>query len=435
MIGRVVLYVSLLALSACSYERGSRGTTEEDTIDESITSANASSPVGAYEVFLENSGSMDGYVQGITTFEDDIYKLLVDMGYAADTLNLYYINSKPIPYTGGVEKFINRLEPAEFKQRGGNRSNSDLNQILQEVLDYTQQDQVTVLISDFIFSLKGEDTEALLNNQQISLYNTFRRKLEQEAFATLIVKMHSDFTGNYYTKDNRPVYLSNVQRPYYFWLMGPADAIQSALTRLKIQQLGGFDHSYTLLPTDQSTTAPFYTVLNNTFRKGSFRTDRAQAGQGYVHGIENPQASSRDDSRTFQFSVAVNLSGIAADASYLSEPNNYQVSGYQLDTIMTIEQMSALHPRDQAMVEDKATHVLVFSTQGNNLNDLQVALKKQTPAWVQQTSSTDDTAIKQDQAEQDKTFGFRYLVAGVEEAYWNVFGREAYFTLEVSVKR
>ena len=102
---------------------------------------------------------------------------------------------------------------------------------------------------------------------------------------------------------------------------------------------------------------------------------------------------------------------------------------------MTIEQMNALHPRDQAMVEDKATHVLVFSTQGNNLNDLQVALKKQTPAWVQQTSSTDDTAIKQDQAEQDKTFGFRYLVAGVEEAYWNVFGREAYFTLEVSVKR
>ena len=78
------------------------------------------------------------------------------------------------------------------------------------------------------------------------------------------------------------------------------------------------------------------------------------------------------------------------------------------------------------MVEDKATHVLVFSTQGNNLNDLQVALKKQTPAWVQQTSSTNDTAIKQDQAEQDKTFGFRYLVAGVEEAYWNVFGREAY---------
>ena len=434
MIGRVVLYVLLLALSACSYERGSRGTIEEDTVDEAVTSANASSPVGAYEVFLENSGSMDGYVQGITTFEDDIYKLLVDIGYAADTLNLYYINSKPLPYTGGVEKFINNLEPAEFKQRGGNRSNSDLNQILQEVLGYTQQDQVTVLISDFIFSLKGEDTEALLNNQQISLYNTFRRKLEQEAFATLIVKMHSDFTGNYYTKDNRPVYLSNVQRPYYFWLMGPANAIQSALTRLKMQQLGGFSHSYTLLPTDQGAT-PFYTVLNNTFRKGSFRTDRAQAGQGYVHGIENPQASSRNDSRTFQFSVAADLSGIAADASYLTDPDNYQVSGYQLDTVMAIKQMNALHPRDQAMVEDKATHVLVFSVQGNNLNDLRVSLQKQTPAWIQQTSSTDDTAIKQDQAEQDKTFGFRYLVAGVEEAYWNVFGREAYFTLEVSVKR
>ena len=33
----------------------------------------------------------------------------------------------------------------------------------------------------------------------------------------------------------------------------------------------------------------------------------------------------------------------------------------------------------------------------------------------------------------DQTFGFRYLVAGVEEAYWNVFGQTPYFSLEVSV--
>ena len=438
------LLFTITLLAACSYDRGRGGETATARTEEAApdTADSRASAAIAYDVFLENSGSMDGYVQGITSFEDDMYQLLVDMGYLADTLSLFYINSRPIPYTAGTEKFINNLEPAEFQQRGGNRSNSDLNQIFSELLRRTSGQRAELLISDFILSLGQGSTQDLLNNQRISVYNTFRRRLEATPFATYIVKMYSEFTGNYYNKDDQPVYLNGVRRPYYLWFTGPAAAIQALPAALQVDQLPGYAQSYTLLPGEASPAeTPFYTVLNNTYKQGSFRTDRSSAGQGpaghaYVHGIENAQASQRGPSAgLFGFSVGVDLSGIAADASYLLDPNNYQVAGYQLDTVMALAQATALHPRDQSMVADKATHVLVFSTTHTAYTTLQVTLKKQTPAWIEQTSTDDDLNIKTDEVAHDQTFGFRYLVAGVEEAYRNAFGHDPYFTLNVSVTR
>ncbi len=437
---KMVRLLLLLGATACSYtqERG-RETGAPDT-PSTISSDSTPVATSAFAVYLENSGSMDGYVRGVTAFEDDVYQLLVDLGYAADTLALFYINSQPIPYPAGTEQFISKLEPAEFQQRGGNRANSDLNQIFSELLRQTSEQRATLLISDFILSLGQGKTEDLLDNQRISVYNTFRQRLEAQPLGTYIVKMQSDFTGNYYTKDDRPVYLTGVRRPYYLWFIGPAATIRSLPAGAKVEQLPGFANSYTLLPvSDDNAATPFYTVLNNTFKQGSFRANRTASGrtaigQDYVHGIERVQASRRgEQSGTFGFSVAVDLSAVTADASYLTDPDNYEVTGYQLDTVLTLDAVNMLHPRDRALAEGVATHVLAFSTTGRAYADLQVALQQQTPAWVAQTSTTDDTGIKNNEAAHDQTFGFRYLVAGVEEAYHKVYGQTPYFTLTVSV--
>ncbi len=432
--GALLVAVMTMTFASCSYDRG-RGeapATEEDSPDSIATGPPPSE--ATYQVFLENSGSMDGYVRGITAFEDDIYQLLVDIGYVSDRLMLFYMNSKPIPYTEGTEKFINNLEPDDFQQRGGNRSNSNLNQIFGDLLNRTSDRRVVVLVSDFILSLGQGDTQDLLNNQRISVYNNFRQRLEEQDFATYIVKMYSDFTGNYYTKADQPVYLDGVRRPYYLWFIGPAVTIQSLPEVLNVEELPGFANSYTLLPVEEPSI-PFYTVLNNTYKRGSFRTNRGAAGQGYVHGIKDAKPNRRGSDKAFGFSIAADLSQVAADQRYLLDPANYEVQGYRLDTIIPIKKTNALHPRDQAMVEDKTTHLLAFSTTDGRYGDLQVSLRAQIPAWVTQTHSDDDTEIKNDSVAHDQTFGFRYLVAGVEEAYRNVYGQAPYFRLTVSVNR
>ena len=59
-----------------------------------------------YNVFLENSGSMDGYVKGRTDFESSIYNFLSDVNTndkVTDSLHLFYINSKKIDLTSDSE--------------------------------------------------------------------------------------------------------------------------------------------------------------------------------------------------------------------------------------------------------------------------------------------------------------------------------------------
>ena len=348
----------LLYTTACSYtqERGRDDTTETPPVS---SSKSTSETVPTFAVYLENSGSMDGYVRGVTALEDDVYQLLVDLGYAADTLALFYINSRPIPYSESTAQFIGKLEPAEFQQRGGNRSNSDLNQIFNELLQQTSEQRATLLISDFILSLGQGNTEDLLNNQRISIYNTFR----QQTRGAIAGYLYCEDALGLHRKllhQRRPPGVPHRRAPSLLPVVYRTRPLPSAAlpTLAKVEQLPGFAHSYTLLPvSDEAIFEPFYTVLNNTFKQGSFRTDRsasgraasgrAASGQDYVHGLEKVQASRRGEQPgTFGFSVAVDLSGVTADASYLTDPNNYQVQGYQLDTVLALDEINMLHPRE-----------------------------------------------------------------------------------------
>jgi len=431
--------ILILVTTSCSYDRERQSTsapqeertapTQEAAVEEPSESTYATS------VYLENSGSMDGYVRGNTQFEDAIYRMLVDLNYWADTLSLNYINSQPIPYRQDVSQFISDLEPQEFQQRGGNRGNSDLNKILTRVAAQASQGEISVLISDFIFSVKGGNTEELLNNQKISLYNTFRQQLAQSPFSTYIIKLSSAFTGSYYDKNDRPLSLDGVSRPYYVWVMGPNEALQSLRQQINFSGLDGYQTSY-LLSNGKESESPFYTVLSSTLNTGSFRTDRDYASADYVRGIEKVETGRRGENYQFSFAVAMDLASVPAEESYLTDPYNYQVEGYQLDSVIRVEQIERVHPRDQALIHGKSSHVLVVSTEQTNYPDLSIALLKQTPAWVTNTSSTSDTRIQRSEEQQKQTFGLQYLVEGVEEAYEQVFdNQDTYFTATVSVKK
>jgi hypothetical protein len=55
-------------------------------------------PKPVVNVYMENSGSMFGYVDGLTEFEASVYSYLSDIANTStDSLNLFYINSRIIP--------------------------------------------------------------------------------------------------------------------------------------------------------------------------------------------------------------------------------------------------------------------------------------------------------------------------------------------------
>ena len=110
-----------------------------------------------YNIYVENSGSMYGYVKGVTEFEQSVYSYLSDIKISdiCSEMNLYYINSVMHKQPADVEDFIYRLEPNTFKAKGGNMATTDLSNIIGNILKTHGRDTVSILISDFVFSPGG----------------------------------------------------------------------------------------------------------------------------------------------------------------------------------------------------------------------------------------------------------------------------------------
>ena len=108
--------------------------------------SNAQKPV--YNVFIENSMSMDGYVRGNSDFKNAIYGFLSDVllktNGLADSMNLFYINSKLLPFRPDLTDFIEKLSPSTFSERGGERGTSDIHNVLKTALAATNKGQVAV---------------------------------------------------------------------------------------------------------------------------------------------------------------------------------------------------------------------------------------------------------------------------------------------------
>lgn len=103
-------------------------------------------PAPTIKVYMENSGSMYGYVKGATDFENAVYSYLSDLQHAnlgiksdsissRNILELNYINSKIIKQPSDVQAFIKALEPTSFKLKGGNMGLSDMSDIIAMILN------------------------------------------------------------------------------------------------------------------------------------------------------------------------------------------------------------------------------------------------------------------------------------------------------------
>ncbi len=177
--------------------------------------------------FIENSGSMDGYVRGATEFESAIYSLLGAMNSEdlVSNLRLNYINNQIIPFEEAGEgqlndrlrRFIADLEPEEFKRRGGDRSNSDLRAVIKTSMEKSGGSSVSMLISDFILSFStGSNIEESLTRERISITNDVREHMKNNPdFGMVVLHLQSRFEGLFDDYRNNTIPLSRVQRPLH----------------------------------------------------------------------------------------------------------------------------------------------------------------------------------------------------------------------------
>jgi len=391
----------------------------------------------AVNVYIENSGSMHGYVNGDSDFKNAITELIVrlNQNYNPENIRLNFINSEiyPIDTKESSSKYPTSL--TSQKMMVGDITKSDLNDIFEETLSKTIKDTISILISDCIYSISGNNTGGKLEIQKSLTKEVFQRSFKKDKNKSIIVaQLISGFSGYYYTKNNSKIKLKDEIRPYYFTVMGNSEQIINFDKNINLQEIKGYENKLVLSSKDYSKGI-YFSVVNAKNDLGKFKPARDFSDKNSIKGIEDVESDLRSGDK-FTLSVALDLSELPLEKSYMTDPKNYTID----EGDFIISKISEFNKEELASSSVSRisksgkypTHYITFSATSNKYSDLKFNLKRQLPKWVEETSTEDDTNIK---SIGSKTFGFKYLIEGISEAYQTSSPSKNYFEIKIKINK
>ncbi len=377
-----------------------------------------------YAVYIENSGSLNGYlnVAGDSSFKSNVYALITSLSTAPEkeALSLYDINTRTIPAAinadaAMVSDYLRHLDATTFKKRseasGGNQAQSDLGAVFKTVLDSTDAHEVSILISDGIFS-PGKKGEAIdyLSQQKNSITLFLNEQRKKQSFATLVLQFYSGFNGRYYYQDNSSRDGKFKDRPYYIICFGDEEALRLIQDRVTTQAaFAGFRNFLFLTDTRSYEVSPairsFTQYYNYDHSRPLVVTDIRKGGRDHK----------------FRIKFNVDFSKLPVSETYLQEPGNYVLNpGYEIESVNACQQPGY-------------THEILLVAVAPKTAALNISLKKQLPGWIAAGNLDTDQKLPADSLS-GKTFGIRYLLEGIYDAYAVAQRSSGYCSISISVK-
>lgn len=422
LIRDIILFGLIIIIFAqCSNNKrpSSEITSAKDTTTDSVPK------LKGFNVYLENSGSMNGYVKGNTGFKQSIYFYLSQIeNNITDSINLFYINNKVIPLGINIDSFIKNINPVNFVKKGGNTSASDIAVVLDMILNRHKTNEISLFISDCIFSpgkkyQSDKEVQNYLIQQCTHIENSFKRKLREmnHELAIVICQLYSDFNGNYFNRYDKPQYI-DAKRPFYFWLIGSPKHIQKLLKEISFESFqdkgSQVENIYTIYKTNAQ---PNYGIVNNG-KWGTFERDKKDPLHS-VHSVTKAQKG--PNTGKFRLPIGINYSSVLLADSYLLDSSNYELQGNNYS--LTIDSYKTLH----------YSHILYLTTALPSIptSRLKIVLKNRFPEWVSDKTDYIGINLKTDNAF-DKTFGLEYLIKGVYDAFGGANADYATFEIKIN---
>ena len=409
----LTIFLAALLLFGCSGGRkryNENGNPKPLPADATVT-VEIKKPV--INVYVENSGSMDGYVKGVTEFEQSVYNYLSDIKISAitDSLNLFYINSQIIKFEPDIENFIKKLEPSTFHIKGGDLKTSDISNVLKLVLNETKENTVSILITDGIFSPgKGTNADQYLVNQQIGIKSSIAEYIKSNPDASLIVyQLSSQFNGKYFNKLDAPIQI-NEQRPFYIWIIGDAKQLSELRSKVPEKKFQGSGIQNMFSITTGNRPVNYAVKLGS----GNFDLDKTSPKTTITNWKKDSKGFSQNMAN---FSVNTGLSGFLLDDDYLMNEQNYDLSDKDFSLSITKAGNNNFG----------YTHALNLSSQIIKKGMLSVKLKSRIPQWIDTVNDDDGSA-----AVHGKTYGIKYQIRGVYEAF--TFDNDCYGEIKIFIK-
>lgn len=352
----------------------------------SATKTKSPTSIPVVKVFLENSGSMDGYMCDGSEFKDAIYSYLSAVNNHTKSMKLYYINSDTIRRNVKLNQYVRDLNPSNFKAAGGNRSFTDISKLFERFFSNVDSNSVCIYISDCILDIPNNAAPNYLNITRVDIHNCVTDQIKAvNNMAVCVYQLESKYDGSYYfPKGGSKPYSGN--RPYYMIIAGPQNLL--AFMRNAVP-----DANLTHGVKNYCAFSPFYEA-SATIIKGSKQV------------VQIPLNTKQRDGY-YKFNVLVDLSYTLQSDAILTNNSNYEwlnQNDLLIDSILTIEGNQTDY-----------THSIRFSATGSVMSDIFKLKNIGLPLWVAQSNDT-----KGDSIDASKTFGIEYIIGGISDAYSNI---------------
>jgi len=360
-------------------------------------------------VYFERSGSMVPYdSRGDGGQLKKAVNDLINHFPATSKVDINIVNDGIYPYQHTVDEFLQDRDIYQSTAGIGDASYTDFQLIFNKILEAQKPGNVSVLVSDLIYSPKdthGVSLDKIFNEENSLATRVFAR---YKGKSVVVQQFMGDYTGKYYPYNGVPFDYKG-QRPFYLIIIADSDVMDLLAHDGRYSGVLDAPDVRWQYRFNQSTTQVDCCLLP------SWKDD---AGRFRVKpGEELTLSKCEGDRETGKlcFTMAIDLSGLMKDEAMLADPANYvvkSIDGYTL----------AIQPVDPGMVTannksylEGKTHLFTFTADLKSPRDeVTIALPNGLPSWVHQCSSDNDTSAGGSFA--TTTLGLDRLLGGMFDA-------------------
>ena len=364
-------------------------------------------------VYLEISGSMNGYVNGGTsTFQQVVKEYLSGINNAgfASAVNYYYVGSKITSKGNNLDNYITKLTPSSFGAAGGGAT-TDIGGLFKTILGGMDNNTISIFISDCIISPgSNTNTAAYARGQMTDVRDAIVGYTNQyNDLACLVYQFDSEFNGRYFDYQNHP-HKVNMQRPFYIWVFGHT----AHVAMMKLQYVPDKDFRVAPIRNQWIIFNTPLAALQDSNKFGLLLSNNAKNGKyTRVDATTMRGVQKAGDKYRFSFGAYMLTAQFLMGDEYVEDTENYN----QMIGKAVKEKFYGEIEKDYNQTSPYTEIYRVDSDSPYQRGTFSLAFIPKVPNWAYECTDTDDRTFNG--SNDNKTYGLNNIFEGVFNGFNN----------------
>ena len=420
----IIIVVALVVVGIFIGKRSARVDDNGHFLPPDTATLKTAKPV--VHIYMENSGSMNGYVTTNSQFKNALGHLITkaDGFYSGTTIDFINQGIFHTPMCDDLDNFVLNLNPTSMQV--GNTSSTDINKIFKMILDRTSRDTISVLVSDCMYDV--DNVGNLLSAAATSTTGTFMKAIrrardDKKEFAAIIMQCMSEFSGNYY--EGNQAIACNGQRPYYVIVLGNLDQVKDFSEHMELEDtatgLPGLAHKYMV------SSSPTWHLDNMTARIFASDFTNAVRIQANHDGLNVRKVTLDKEQSNFNFALGLGVRHLFTDLSYLLDKDNFEVEPAQYK--ITDVNDEAKFTECDFFQHPICVQMVVLGQ--HYAPQLTLKLKNKVPKWVSECSYNKRLGTL---PESHQSYAIYEMVEGIYNAFYNSMDTNSRDIFQLQVK-